>query len=156
VTKLTTGANFRLHRELLVPQPIAVVFEFFSRPENLQTITPPWLRFRIVTPQSEIRAGTLIGYRLRVHGLPFRWLTKIDRWTPPFEFVDVQLKGPYKFWRHVHSFSQVGRATRISDTVDYSLPFGALGLQIHRWQVARDLSKIFDYREQRVRSLLRE
>jgi ligand-binding SRPBCC domain-containing protein len=114
-------ADFRLHRELLVPQPIAVAFDFFSRPENLQTITPPWLRFGIVTPQSEMRAGTLIGYRLRVHGIPFRWLTKIDRWTPPFEFVDIQLKGPYKFWRHVHLFSQVDRATRISDTVDYSL-----------------------------------
>jgi ligand-binding SRPBCC domain-containing protein len=149
-------ADFRLRRELIVHQPIAVVFKFFSRPENLEAITPPWLRFRIVTPPSEMRAGTLIAYRLRVHGIPLRWLTKIERWAPPSEFVDVQVKGPYKFWRHVHRFSQIDGATRISDTVDYSLPFGALGRQIHRLQVAGDLSKIFDYREQRVRSLLTE
>jgi len=146
---------YTLHRELWVARPISAIFDFFSRAENLERITPPWLRFRILTPPPiAMRQGSLIEYGLRVRGIPVKWLTKIERWNPPFEFVDVQLKGPYKLWRHTHRFSQVQGGTRIEDTVEYALPLGALGRLIHKFQVAGDLAKIFDYRARCVKSLL--
>ena len=145
---------YRLHRELCVPHPLPVIFDFFSRAENLERITPPWMRFRILTsPPIEMKQGAKIAYALRVRGIPLRWLTEIERWNPPCEFIDVQAKGPYQFWRHTHRFSEVEGGTLIVDTVHYALPFGLLGRLVHRVQVARDLSKIFDYRAQRVRAL---
>jgi hypothetical protein len=147
--------TYTLQRESFVPRPIAEVFDFFSSAENLEKITPPWLGFRILTPLPiELRRGTVISYRLRVRGIPIRWLTEIEEWAPPFEFVDIQRKGPYKSWRHTHRFVQVDGGTRMSDTVRYALPLGPLGRLAHRLQVARDLDRIFDYREQRVRELL--
>jgi len=147
-------ADYVIQRELTVPRPLAEVFDFFSKAENLETLTPPWLHFRILTSQPvQMRQGTTIAYQLRVRGMPLRWLTEIRLWRPPFEFVDVQVKGPYKFWRHTHYFRESDRGTRIVDIVDYTLPFGPLGRLVHRLQVAEDLSKIFDYREERVRTV---
>jgi ligand-binding SRPBCC domain-containing protein len=145
----------RLERELFVPRPRPAVFEFFSKPENLQEITPPWLGFRILTPlPMALQQGSTIGYALRVRGIPVRWLTEIERWDPPFQFVDVQTKGPYRLWRHTHRFVERDGGTTILDSVEYALPFGILGRLVDRLWVARDLSRIFDYRAQRVRELL--
>lgn len=146
---------YTLHRELWVPHSLPTVFDFFSRVENLERITPPWLRFRILTPSPiTMKQGATIAYALRVRGIPLRWITEIERWNPPYEFIDVQTKGPYAFWRHTHRFSEVEGGTSIVDTVQYALPFGVLGRLVHRLQVARDLANIFDYRAQRVQALL--
>jgi ligand-binding SRPBCC domain-containing protein len=128
------------------------VFPFFADASNLEAITPPWLGFRVVTPRPiEMRAGTLIEYRLRLHGLPIRWLTKIEAWEPPHRFVDAQLAGPYKLWHHTHEFAPDGDGgTIMRDTVHYSLPYGPLGEIARRLFVARDLAAIFDYRATRL------
>jgi ligand-binding SRPBCC domain-containing protein len=147
---------YTLHRELRVPHALPAVFDFFSRAENLEKLTPPWMRFRILTPPPiEMKQGATIRYALRVRGIPLEWISKIERWNPPFEFIDVQVKGPYKFWRHTHRFSEVGGGTAIEDIVQYALPFGPLGRLVHRLQVARDLANIFDYRAQQVQTLFR-
>lgn len=147
-------AFHEIHRQLMIPRPLPDVFKFFARAENLEQITPPWLRFRIVSAPAEMRRGALITYALRVRGIPMRWLTEIEEWDPPHGFVDVQLKGPYKFWRHAHRFSAVDGGTLVEDSVRYALPFGLLGEAVHRLQVRRDISRIFDYRTERIRALL--
>lgn len=147
--------TYTLQRELWVPTSLSSAFDFFSRAENLERITPPWMRFRILTPPPiKMKKGATIAYALRVRGIPLQWLTEIERWNPPYEFIDDQAKGPYKFWRHTHRFSEVDGGTLIVDIVEYALPFGLMGRLVHRLQVARDLSRIFDYRAQRVQALL--
>jgi len=147
--------DYVLHREATVSCPLEKVFDFFSKPENLEMLTPPWLRFRIETPQPiQMRQGATIAYRLRLRGIPIRWLTEIELWRPPYEFVDVQRKGPYRRWRHTHLFEETKDGTRIVDVVNYALPLGPLGRLLHRLRVADDLARIFSYREQRVRTLL--
>jgi ligand-binding SRPBCC domain-containing protein len=94
---------YSIKRETWVPHPLPEVFDFFSRAENLERLTPLWMRFRILTPQPiRMRVGTLIDYKLRVHGFPVKWRTRIENWNPPHEFVDLQLKGPYKLWDFDH------------------------------------------------------
>jgi ligand-binding SRPBCC domain-containing protein len=146
--------SYILKRETFVAKPLAVVFDFFSRAENLEALTPPWLSFHILTPPPiEMRVGATIAYKLRVRGLPIRWVTEIERWNPPAEFVDVQIKGPYQLWRHTHKFREADGGTWITDVVEYQLPFGPLGRLVHWLQVSRDLPRIFDYREERVKAL---
>lgn len=146
--------TYTLRRELWVPRALADVFEFFSRAENLERLTPPWMRFRILTPPPiEMRPGAIIQYALRVRGIPLRWITEIERWNPPYEFVDIQTKGPYKIWHHTHLFSEIAGGTLIVDIVNYALPLGPLGRMVHRLQVAKDLERIFDYRERQVQAL---
>jgi ligand-binding SRPBCC domain-containing protein len=146
--------TYTLQRELTVRRSLPEVFDFFSHAENLERITPPWMNFRILTPPPiQMKKGATIAYSLRVRGIPLRWLTEIERWNPPYEFVDVQVKGPYKLWHHTHRFSEVEGGTSIVDIVRYALPFGPLGQLVRRVQVARDIDQIFDYRAQQVKAL---
>jgi ligand-binding SRPBCC domain-containing protein len=130
--------------ELWLPLPPEKLFSFFADAENLQAITPLWLHFQIVTPGPiEMRAGTLIDYRLRVRGLPMRWRTLISQWQPPHRFVDEQLRGPYRQWIHEHTFEPYGGGTRARDYVRNAVPLDFL---THRWLVRPDLEKIFLFR----------
>jgi ligand-binding SRPBCC domain-containing protein len=127
-------------------------FELYSEARNLERITPPWLGFRVTTPGAiEMHEGTLIEYRLKLHGVPVRWRTRIAAWQPPLRFVDVQLRGPYALWEHTHTFERVDeRSVEIGDRVRYALPLGPLGEIAHAAFVERDLRKIFDYRTRAV------
>lgn len=149
-----------LHREQDLDVGIEAAFDFFSKAENLEAITPPWLGFRITTPTPiEMGVGTEISYRLRLHGIPVRWLTRIEEWDPPADgtggFVDRQIKGPYALWHHTHRFetTAAGR-TRMTDTVRYGQRFGPLGSLAERLIVARDLRRIFDYRRDSIADLI--
>jgi ligand-binding SRPBCC domain-containing protein len=149
------GYMYQLHREQTIDRPLPEVFDFFSRAENLEVITPPWLHFRILTPLPiEMREGAQIAYQIRIHGIPVRWLSEIESWEPPQRFVDVQLRGPYRIWRHTHSFEPMGNQTIIRDSVEFDLPFGMLGRLAYRLQVARDIGEIFDYRVRKIDQLL--
>lgn len=136
--------EFLFETELWLPRPRSEVFSFFSDAHNLETITPPWLKFEVLTPRPiPMRSGTLIDYRIRIHGIPVRWRTSIAAWQPPFQFADEQLQGPYKLWHHTHTFEEHDGGTLCTDRVRYYPCGGAL---INRFFVRRDIEKIFDYR----------
>lgn len=145
------NSPFILEREQVLPRPRAEVFAFFARPENLEVLTPPFLRFRILTPNPVPMAeGTLIDYQIRLFGIPMRWRTLIEAVEPQVRFVDVQVRGPYALWRHTHTFEECGEGTRIVDRVQYTLPLGAVGRLAHALWVRRTLERIFDYRREAV------
>lgn len=146
--------EFVLDCQMLLEFPREQVFPFFADAINLEQITPPLLRFRILTPHPiKMQVGALIDYRLRLRGLPMKWKTEITAWEPPYRFVDEQLKGPYRKWVHEHTFERVqlssGReGTLVRDVVHYSMFGGAL---INRLLIARDLREIFGFRQAEIR-----
>lgn len=146
---------FVQYAEQFVPKPLEEIFPFFSDARNLEAITPAWLHFKIkkVTPE-EIRKGTRIRYQLKLHGVPFGWLTDIAEWEPPVRFVDHQLKGPYSLWYHEHTFHPVRGGTLIRDWVRFQLPFGKLGKWFGYPKVHSDVQKIFDHRKKKIIEIL--
>ncbi len=143
-----------LVRRQRLQRPLADVFEFFAEARNLEQITPPWLKFGLEHQSTrEIRAGTRLEYRLRLHGVPLRWVSVIEEWEPGRRFADRQLDGPYRLWHHTHEFTSDGAGTIVSDKVRYALPLGRLGELAHPW-VARDLDRIFAYRHESVSRLV--
>jgi ligand-binding SRPBCC domain-containing protein len=148
---------YTLQREQRVPLAPAAAFEFFSDAFNLEAITPPWLHFKVLSDDPiAMRPGTLIEYRLRLHALPLRWLTRIEAWEPGCGFADVQVRGPYRLWHHTHRFEADAAGTIMRDVVRYALPLGALGRLARALLVRRDLERIFDFRRDAVAALLGE
>jgi ligand-binding SRPBCC domain-containing protein len=146
-----------LQREQRLEAPPGVVFPFFADARNLEEITPPLLRFRLLTPEPiSMGVGTFLQYALRIHGLPVRWDTLIQEWKPPHRFVDVQVRGPYQLWHHTHELVPLdgGAATLMRDTVRYAVGFGVLGEIARRTVVRRDLEGIFAFRQERVPALV--
>ena len=147
--------EYVLEREIRVPRTAKEVFPFFAAAENLERITPPELGFRIRSPLPiAMRSGALIDYTVKLHGIPTKWRTEINRWDAPRSFEDTQIAGPYAKWVHTHRFIEDSGGTIIQDRVVYRLPFGFLGMIAHPL-VARQLKRIFDYRESVLNELFR-
>lgn len=146
--------SYQLRQTQLIRADLPTVFGFFKDPRNLEALTPPWLGFRVLDASSRVVAeGTRIRYRLRLHGIPLRWESRITEYEENARFADVMVTGPYRAWYHRHLFRAVPEGVEMEDVVDYALPFGPLGRLAHAVAVRRQLAAIFAYRRQRVDEL---
>ncbi|WP_343606520.1 SRPBCC family protein [Fluviicola sp.] len=143
---------YQIKRTQLVKTDLETCWKFFSAPENLQKITPGYMKFRVLTETpAEIYEGLIIAYKISpVMHIPLSWVTEITVVEDQRYFVDEQRQGPYKMWHHEHHFKAVEGGVEMTDIVSYSLPFGILGKLAHRLFVRKQLEGIFDYRFQEV------
>ena len=144
-------ARHLLRTSATLAAPVGDVFAFFSAPANLGVLTPPRMRFRIARQPAGMSEGTVIEYRIRIARLDLGWRTRIERWEPGRGFVDSQIAGPYRLWRHEHTFQAVPDGTKMEDVVSYAVPLGWLGLLANRLFVAPELRRIFSYRRDVIR-----
>lgn len=151
------GRIYELRRTQLVPAPLPDVFRFFEDPKNLEQITPPFLRFRVLGATDEqVRLDTRIRYRLRWQIFPIGWESRISEYRQNVMFADEMLRGPYRRWYHRHYFDEVEGGVEITDIVEYELPLGPLGRLAHALVVERQLNEIFDYRRDVIARLFPE
>jgi hypothetical protein len=140
-----------------LPLPIDKVFSFFKEPKNLEQITPAYLNFKVLKQSSnEVTEGTKINYRLKLHGIPMWWQSKIVDWEPNQKFSDTQTRGPYNHWYHTHEFEEKEGGTLIRDHVKYKLPLGIPGDCIAGSWVQKDLENIFDYRRKKIEEIFKD
>lgn len=147
---------YHLERVQKMPISLEKAWDFFSNPNNLLTITPPFLNLKITNQVhgDEIYSGQMITYIVKpLLGIPLFWLTEIRHVEKLRMFVDEQRKGPYKLWHHQHHFKATEDGVEMTDIVHYAIPFGPLGSIAHALTVKNQLNKIFDYRYKKVQEL---
>ena len=152
VSFLRQPKNYTFYKEQFVPSDLDTVFEFFSRPENLEKITPSSMGFNIITPTPiDMKEGAIIDYTVKIMGVPMRWRTMITSYKKNEYFVDEQLKGPYSYWHHKHTFKEVEGGVLIIDEITYALPFQAFRLIVHPVLIKPQLNQIFNFRFQTIK-----
>lgn len=140
---------YELTGHVVVKTELPITWAFFSDAMNLPKLTPPWMGFKVMTPAPiDMHAGTLIDYTVKVLGMPLKWRTRIIDWSPPHQFIDLQLRGPYTLWHHQHTFKAVEGGTACTDTVLYKVPAGGLGRLMNRLMIRRQLREIFRFRQE--------
>ena len=146
---------YTLKKEQFVPTNMETCLDFFSQPKNLQTITPPYMGFKILHGTAErMYPGQIIEYKVSpVLNIPMQWVTEIKHVIQHELFVDNQMIGPYKLWHHKHFFEVKENGILMTDIVHYALPFGILGRIAHALFVKKQLEGIFIYREKKVKEL---
>ena len=140
---------YHLKSTQVLPLTLQQAWDFFSSPKNLAIITPREMNFKILSMSGgeKMYAGQIISYAVTV--MPWirvRWVTEITHVQEPEFFTDEQRFGPYAFWHHKHHFTTVNDGVLMTDEVDYALPWGFLGQFAHWLFVAREVNRIFDYR----------
>ena len=140
--------DYELTDHFAVAANIDRCWSFFGNAENLPLITPPWLKFTIAMPEPPlaIAQDAVLDYTIRWMGVPVRWRTKIIDWSPPRQFIDLQIRGPYALWHHQHRFEPIDGGVRCFDRVIYRLPVPVVGRVVHAAVVRKQLLEIFRYR----------
>ncbi len=143
-----------IEREQFVRCPVEQAFSFCADPASLPRITPQDMSFRVRTKLPvEMREGVEIDYDIRIGGFPVLWRSRIDVWKPGSCFVDRQVHGPYRAWRHEHKFVRVAGGTRVLDRVEFELPFGPFGAPALPL-VRQQLDQLFDHRKMAIARIL--
>ncbi len=139
---------YQLKRKQFVKTDLSTCWDFFSSPQNLKKITPPYMGFNIKYELPEkMYEGLMIEYTVKpLLGIPMSWVTEIKTVKDKQFFVDEQRKGPYKMWHHEHHFTEVEGGVEMTDIVSYEIPLGILGRLAHLLFVRKKLVEIFDFR----------
>jgi ligand-binding SRPBCC domain-containing protein len=127
-------------------------WQFFSTPGNLPLITPRWLGFAMAmkTPVT-IELDAMLDYTIRWMKIPIKWRTRIIDWSPPRQFIDLQVSGPYRLWHHQHRFEPSSRGGTVCfDRVVYALPVPLLRRLVHPLIVRRQLREVFRFRRRAI------
>lgn len=147
--------RYKFHTEQQLNCSIETAWDFFSSPFNLSKITPKEMALVVTSNLSDqsIYEGMEIEYTVSpLFKVPLKWKTKITKVKFQESFTDIQVRGPYKYWSHIHEFESNEKGVLVKDTVDYELPFGFLGSIAHRLLVKKKLESIFNYRYQVLES----
>lgn len=141
--------------EQTLPISIEQAWNFFSDPRNLCKITPASLDFKIISAvPAKIYDGLEIEYRVRpLLGIRLPWISRIHDVREPFQFVDVQLRGPYRYWHHQHTFESISTGVLMKDIITYEVPLASIFPWVNDWVVKKELERIFNFRYETLKSL---
>lgn len=139
----------QLRQEQILNTSIDIVWDFFTDAKNLKQLTPENMNMRVVSDLDNTRIfeGMKISYYVSpLFKIPVFWQTEIIKVDEKKQFIDIQKKGPFKLWKHTHSFESIQNGVKMIDEVEYELPFGQLGNIFHKPLVLKNLQELFEFR----------
>jgi ligand-binding SRPBCC domain-containing protein len=141
---------FTIKAKQTIPISIEEAWDFFSNPNNLPKITPPWLNLKVTSElPDQMYEGMIITYKVYPFlGIPSNWVTEITTVKEKSFFIDEQRFGPYKFWHHQHRFKEVNDKVEMEDIVNYALPFDPLSRSLNNILVEKKVKEIFEFRKE--------
>lgn len=139
-------------KESIIRAKPARVFAFHELPDALQRLTPSWEKARVISPAPDLHVGSIAIVETRLFGLfPVCWVAEHTAYDPPRMFEDVQVKGPFRRWRHRHIVEPHADGALLRDCVEYEPPLGFIGRKLAPLLIEPRLRRLFDYRHRVTR-----
>ncbi len=143
---------FEYTSKQFIKAPLIEVWDFISSPKNLQSITPSYMQLKVLSDLPEkMFEGMIVTYQVKpMLGIPMKWVSKITEVKENIFFVDEQITGPYKFWRHEHKIEATENGVMMTDRLTYTLPLGAIGKLANKIFIRNKIQEIFSFREKAI------
>ena len=144
---------YTFENEQFIKSDIDSVWNYFNNPKHINSLTPPEMHFHTLTTNlpEQIHTDLIISYWVSpLFRIPLKWKTKIISVEKNKSFIDIQIKGPYKKWHHLHTFEKVENGVLMKDIITYELPFGRLGDFVHRIVVKKKVDQLFEFRTKQI------
>lgn len=74
-----------------------------------------------------IGLGEWVTWEAKHFGVKQKLTSKITEFNSPAYFVDEQVSGAFKYFKHEHVFERQGKQTLMTDRFDFGSPYGVLG-----------------------------
>jgi ligand-binding SRPBCC domain-containing protein len=136
-----------LRLETRIEAPIERVFDL-ARDIGVHERSQAASRERAVAGRQDglIGAGETVTWRARHYGLWWTLTSRIVVFEPPTWFEDVQATGPFRSFRHRHTFRTVDGGTVMTDDWVHTAPFGPLGRLADRVVLTRHMKRLLELR----------
>jgi len=142
----------RFVKESIIRAVPETVFAFHEQSEALKLLLPPWETTQVLQAADISTIGSRAIVRTTIFGLiPVEWIAEHTVYDPPARFVDVQIKGPFRSWRHTHLVQPHADGAVLRDEIDYEPPLGFLGRLAAGVLIEPRLRRLFEYRHQVTR-----
>lgn len=143
----------RFVKESVIRASPECVFAFHEESEALRLLTPPWEHAQIIQLADISKIGSRAIIETKLFGLiRARWIAEHITYDPPRMFEDVQIKGPFRAWRHRHIVRPHPDGALLRDEIDYQPLLAPLAKLVALLLIEPRLRKLFDYRHQVTRS----
>ncbi|NOV01154.1 SRPBCC family protein [Paenibacillus planticolens] len=120
--------------ELLINAPVETVFDL-ARSIDIHAKSTAQTKERPVAGRTSglIELGETVTWEAVHFGIKQKLTAKITEMERPHRFVDEQVGGAFKHFRHTHEFTAVHNGTRMIDIFTYTSPLGVLGRLADQW-----------------------
>lgn len=145
----------RFKRSIIINCPVKKVFEFHSDTKNLLKITPSYIKVKIVNIDLPLGLNSLIKLSITQFGfIKTNWNIRLTEFIKFSRITDTQEKGPFKKWIHQHCFEESGVNTKMTDIIEYELPFGFAGKLADKLIVSDLIKRQFEFRHNATKKFL--
>nr|WP_297310199.1 SRPBCC family protein [uncultured Flavobacterium sp.] len=144
---------YNFEDQQFIKSDLQTVWKYFNNPKHIHALTTLKMQLKTRTQNlpNQIHKNLIISYWVSpLFGIPLKWKTKITNVVPNESFIDIQIKGPYKIWHHLHTFKQVKEGVLMKDFITYQLPLGFIGNFIHKILVKKEIENLFEFRTKQV------
>ncbi len=134
-----------------LPVSVEEAFAYHDRRGALERLIPPWESVQIESSDQSLVVGSQVVMKVRIAGIPIRWVAQHTQYDRPHQFADTQVSGPFAAWDHLHQFQQAGSYSLLRDSITYRIPLGLAGRFFGGGKVQKTLEAMFAFRHRVTR-----
>lgn len=138
-----------------LPGPVERVFDFITRPANLQHISPPDVQMAFVEAPEVISLGSRLVFQIQIYGQVQRFEHEIVEFEAPTRFREKATSTPMKSWvqDYILEPAEDGLVILVN-RIEFEPPSGLLGFILTPERIIASLEEGQAHRREALQKVL--